>query len=119
MVEVTDHGSGFDPAARRLVPTDEGGFGLFSIRERLDLMGGRVDVASSPGKGTRVTLTVPLKRAGGGPKAPGGRPKQSQVDPSVTSHTEASRPPPKNSGSRQSKSDVSARKVTYPTELGA
>ncbi|MCL4500634.1 MAG: hypothetical protein M1438_02115, partial [Deltaproteobacteria bacterium] len=39
------------------------GFGLFSIRERLHYLGGRVDMASKEGEGTRVTLTVPLKYA--------------------------------------------------------
>jgi CheY-like chemotaxis protein len=36
-----------------------GGFGLFSIRERIALIGGRLDVGSTPGKGSRFTLTVP------------------------------------------------------------
>ena len=37
------------------------GFGFFSIRERLKYLGGRLEVASEPGWGTRVTLQVPLK----------------------------------------------------------
>jgi CheY-like chemotaxis protein len=37
-----------------------GGFGLFSIRERLDMLGGRMEIDSSPGHGSRFTLTVPL-----------------------------------------------------------
>jgi signal transduction histidine kinase len=36
------------------------GFGLFSIRTRLDHLGGRIDIRSGPGEGTVVTLTVPL-----------------------------------------------------------
>jgi PAS domain S-box-containing protein len=38
-----------------------GGFGLFSIRERLKYLGGRLEVDSEPGRGTQVTLVVPLK----------------------------------------------------------
>jgi signal transduction histidine kinase len=90
MVEVTDRGRGFEPAKRRLVPTEEGGFGLFSIRERIDLIGGRVEVASSPGKGTRVTLSVPLKKPGGGPRkevAP-----QEQAQPVRLAPTSKTRP---------------------------
>jgi signal transduction histidine kinase len=35
------------------------GFGLFSIRERLALLGGELQIHSAPGKGTRATVTVP------------------------------------------------------------
>ena len=56
-VEVTDDGSGFrvNPPG---VPTAEGGFGLFSIRERLRHFGGTIDITSTPGDGTRVLIKV-------------------------------------------------------------
>ena len=38
-----------------------GGFGLFSIRERLHYLGGRVQVDSEHNRGTRITLMVPLQ----------------------------------------------------------
>ena len=38
------------------------GFGIFSIRERLNHVGGSFDVESELGYGTRVTVTAPLKR---------------------------------------------------------
>ena len=41
-----------------------GRFGLFSIRERLEPIGGHVEVASKPGQGTKVTLMGPLKSDG-------------------------------------------------------
>ncbi len=58
-ITVEDDGAGFDPAfeARR---GREGGFGLFSIRERLAYSGGRLEIASRPGCGTRATLVAPL-----------------------------------------------------------
>jgi signal transduction histidine kinase len=59
-VSVADCGVGFDPAAIRPADQAGGGFGLFSIRERLDLVGGRFEVESAPGRGTRVVLTAPL-----------------------------------------------------------
>ncbi|WP_149830248.1 sensor histidine kinase [Streptomyces tailanensis] len=52
-LEVTDDGRGFAPDA------DAAGFGLLGMRERVHLVAGSVDVDSSPGAGTRVTVTVP------------------------------------------------------------
>jgi len=46
---VVDTGAGFDPAATQATGAGEGGFGLFSIRERLELVGGRLAVESAPG----------------------------------------------------------------------
>jgi len=63
-VTVEDRGRGFDPS-KRPAPTEEGGFGLFSIAERIDLLGGRVEIESARRKGTRVTLTAPLEPAEG------------------------------------------------------
>ncbi len=58
-VLVSDDGIGFDPA--RCHPTGKSGdgFGLFSIRERVEMAGGRMEIESQPGKGSRITLTVP------------------------------------------------------------
>jgi signal transduction histidine kinase len=39
-----------------------GSFGLFSTRERLRGIGGRMEVASAPGKGTKVTIEAPLQQ---------------------------------------------------------
>ena len=57
-VTVEDSGAGFDPQAAQ-DRKDGGGFGLFSIRERFDLVGGRMEIDSAPGRGTRITLTLP------------------------------------------------------------
>ncbi|HEX8384646.1 MAG TPA: ATP-binding protein, partial [Rubricoccaceae bacterium] len=56
----SDDGAGFDVGAVSACP---GGFGLASVRERLELVGGRFEVDSAPGAGTRVTLAVPLDLA--------------------------------------------------------
>ena len=58
---VRDEGAGFDPT--RIGRQEEGGFGLFSIRERLELLGGQMKVVSAPGQGTQVILEVPLRGA--------------------------------------------------------
>ncbi len=57
-IVVSDAGPGFDPAKVKRVGEAGGGFGLFSIRERLDLIGGSLEIDSAPGKGSRFTLTV-------------------------------------------------------------
>ena len=58
-ITVTDQGKGFDPASLDdLSKAGQVGWGLFSIRERLTLLGGRLDIDSAPGRGTRVRLVA-------------------------------------------------------------
>jgi signal transduction histidine kinase len=58
VIQVSDMGRGFAPAG-----TDRSqGFGLFNIRERLGLFGGRLKIDSKPGEGTQVTVTIPIKQ---------------------------------------------------------
>jgi PAS domain S-box-containing protein len=58
-VSVEDNGVGFD--VDQLYSQDHltSGFGLFNIRERLNHIGGHLDIASGAGKGTRVTMVAP------------------------------------------------------------
>lgn len=58
-ITVADDGAGFD-AARAREYDSSGGFGLFSIRERLLLIGGQMHIDSSPTQGTRVSLLAPV-----------------------------------------------------------
>lgn len=74
-ITVSDQGTGFDPACAANVSAT--GFGLFSIRERLSLVGGRSIIDSAPGKGTRVTLIAPL------PKVEKAEPAKAQPAPST------------------------------------
>jgi signal transduction histidine kinase len=60
-ITVVDNGVGFNPSRRAALPTDAGGFGLFSIAERVDLLQGELEVDSAPRRGTRVTLSAPLE----------------------------------------------------------
>ncbi|MEX2673656.1 MAG: PAS domain S-box protein [Phycisphaeraceae bacterium] len=57
---VEDDGVGFDSKTLIEEPTEHG-FGLFNIRERLDYMGGNMDVKSVKGGGTQVTVMAPLR----------------------------------------------------------
>jgi PAS domain S-box-containing protein len=60
-VTVEDDGVGFNVAQTNLrTSSGKGGFGLFSIRERLNYLGGRMMVKSEPGRGTECTLIAPL-----------------------------------------------------------
>lgn len=60
-LEVADDGAGCDPVRLvEAVPADgPGGFGLFSVRERLRHLGGSLDAVSAPGRGATVILRVP------------------------------------------------------------
>jgi signal transduction histidine kinase len=64
IVTVEDDGCGFNTDKLSLLSDKEGGFGLFNIRERLEYMGGRMEIKSEQGKGTKVVMTVPAKEAG-------------------------------------------------------
>ena len=57
---VEDDGVGFSPPEDKLLGKI-GGYGLFSIRERLKHLGGLIEIESKPGQGTRVTLVAPLE----------------------------------------------------------
>lgn len=54
-LEICDDGVGFDPSSQA-----NGGLGLAGMRERIDKLGGTLEVTSAPGKGTQITVEVPL-----------------------------------------------------------
>jgi signal transduction histidine kinase len=56
-IVVRDDGDGFDPAD----PT--AGRGLRGMRERIELLGGEIEISSKPGEGTAVSASVPLQGA--------------------------------------------------------
>ena len=55
-IVIEDQGVGFDQEA---VNTNGSGLGLFGIQQRLNYMGGKMEVESAPGKGTRIILLAP------------------------------------------------------------
>jgi PAS domain S-box-containing protein len=70
-ITVADQGIGFDPGAlAERGKAGKAGWGLFSIRERLTLLGGRFDIESAPGQGTRFVLVAPRGQAQGSTEAP-------------------------------------------------
>ncbi len=58
-VAIEDDGVGFDP--RALERADYPRFGLATMRERAEAVGGQFAVRSEPGRGTTVTVTVPVE----------------------------------------------------------
>lgn len=62
-LQVADNGVGFDTGADRVPGTIPGGYGMLSMAERAELVGGRLSVRSRPGAGTTVIVTVPLDTA--------------------------------------------------------
>lgn len=60
-VTISDRGKGFDPETGGRSGAE--GFGLFSIRERLEALGGRLEIESSATQGTRVILCTGREEA--------------------------------------------------------
>jgi PAS domain S-box-containing protein len=58
-VIVRDAGRGFD--AEALAEQKDGGFGLFSVRERLGALGGAMTVVARKNEGTRIELELPIR----------------------------------------------------------
>lgn len=56
MAEVVDHGQGFDPNSQ----PQGTGLGLYGMNERAEIVNGKVNVETHLGKGTIITLEVPL-----------------------------------------------------------
>jgi signal transduction histidine kinase len=57
-VMISDDGLGFNPSA--VTPQPGAGFGLRSMRERAEGLGGALKIDSTPGKGTRVVVEIPV-----------------------------------------------------------
>ncbi len=64
--EMSDDGQGFDPTALGLPAGGGRGLGLLGMRERAAQVGGRLEIESRPGHGTRLQVRVPLGEAGDG-----------------------------------------------------
>ncbi|MFZ1613182.1 MAG: PAS domain S-box protein [Holophaga sp.] len=58
ILEMEDDGVGFDQATLRH-PNAAGGFGLASMRERIELSGGELSILAAPGRGTRLRACWP------------------------------------------------------------
>ena len=60
-LSIIDNGVGFNvEEVNEVGSTTTGGFGLMNIRERIELLDGKLQINSSPGEGTRLNLYIPL-----------------------------------------------------------
>ncbi|WP_022660604.1 PAS domain S-box protein [Paucidesulfovibrio longus] len=87
ILRVEDNGEGFDPALRTTEALSEKRMGLLGMRERADMLGGRFDLQSLPGKGTRLLVEFPLPGqppANGGRNANGQQPAQGEESPPLS-----------------------------------
>ncbi len=60
-LSVVDDGQGFVPPSKTADLGESGGIGLLGMQERFELLGGRLEVKSRPGRGTRLVAHVPVK----------------------------------------------------------
>jgi signal transduction histidine kinase len=59
LLTIRDNGAGFDKSRVE----ERASLGLVSMRERVHLLGGKIDIAGQPGRGTVLTAWVPLRQA--------------------------------------------------------
>ncbi|MDQ4076425.1 MAG: sensor histidine kinase [Chloroflexota bacterium] len=64
LLDITDDGRGFEPPERLTQLAQAEQLGLLGIAERVESVGGRLDIRSAPGKGTVVTVQIPLDKQG-------------------------------------------------------
>ncbi len=60
LLDLQDDGQGFEPTALPAQPSQQGGYGLFSLRERATELGGSFAVESEPGRGAVLTIHLPV-----------------------------------------------------------
>jgi signal transduction histidine kinase len=69
VIEIEDDGVGFEPASVTQPRESGEGLGLLGMRERVALLGGRLDIESESGRGTRVVAELPIAAPAGGRSA--------------------------------------------------
>ncbi|GAC1378648.1 MAG: hypothetical protein NVSMB33_03180 [Ktedonobacteraceae bacterium] len=60
---IVDDGRGFNVGTLLKTPDQERGLGLAGMSERALLLGGSLDINTSPGRGTTITVCIPLSSA--------------------------------------------------------
>ena len=60
-INIRDNGKGFDKPSKVEDLTKKGKLGLIGIQERVQLLGGSLEIQTQPGKGTNLIITIPLR----------------------------------------------------------
>jgi len=89
---VDDDGEGFDVGARTS-PAASGGYGLFGMEERARLLGGDLQIESTPGWGTRIRAVIPYRLHGELPRRMAPAPAARPPSPRPAQIAEAGGPP--------------------------
>jgi signal transduction histidine kinase len=63
LLEIEDNGNGFDVAAVNASYHERGSLGMINLRERAELVNGLLRIDSAPGRGTKISVVVPLSTA--------------------------------------------------------
>ncbi len=61
ITEIEDDGKGFDVAKVEAGYAERSSLGMLNLQERASLVGGKTIIQSTPGQGTKVTITVPIR----------------------------------------------------------
>jgi signal transduction histidine kinase len=61
VMRIADNGQGFDPTDALADGTSRGSYGVVSMRERAEALGGQLRIDSAPGEGTTITVMMPLR----------------------------------------------------------
>lgn len=99
-IEVIDEGKGFDTEEVEQKASES--LGLRSIREKLDLMNGRLEIKSEPGQGSQFILEVPV-----GEKVHSSEPAESSQDPTVEVSENTADKPNSGNSAKSSSSSIS------------
>jgi signal transduction histidine kinase len=59
ILRIEDDGRGFEVAERQMAAVAERRLGLLGMAERVSLLGGKMEIASRPGRGTRLAIKLP------------------------------------------------------------
>ena len=62
-ISVTDNGNGYVNLQKPGAPTNQGGFGLYNLKQKLEYLGGKLVIESAPGAGTTATILLLLNES--------------------------------------------------------
>lgn len=64
VLQLKDNGIGFDSTKAQRFTDNKRAFGIFNIRERVSLLGGKLEILSDKGEGTTLRVTIPVREGG-------------------------------------------------------
>jgi two-component system sensor histidine kinase DegS len=59
-IRIADDGKGFDKSKLKSARQEDGGYGLLSMKERVELLNGKFEIKTSNGKGTKIFVSISL-----------------------------------------------------------